>query len=159
MNKKYTKEDLEPIVKKSFSYRQVLRNLNLKQAGGNYANIKAKIKLFDIDTSHFTGQLWSKGKTWTKIKDISFMLVEHSTYSTGIPISSSKIKIQLFKHGYKDYICEKCGNTEWLNNKIPLELHHINGNIFDNRIENLELLCPNCHSFTDTYRRSKKSAK
>lgn len=45
-----------------------------------------------------------------------------------------------------------CGNTEWLDKHIPLELHHINGNHKDNRLSNLQLLCPNCHALTDNYR-------
>ena len=47
--------------------------------------------------------------------------------------------------------CECCGNTEWLNQPINLEIHHINGNHFDNDLNNLQLLCPNCHSYTDNY--------
>ena len=52
-----------------------------------------------------------------------------------------------------------CNNTEWMGKPIPLELHHINGNKFDNRIENLQILCPNCHSFTDNYRAKNMSAR
>ena len=58
----------------------------------------------------------------------------------------------------KEKKCECCGNTEWLGKPIPLELHHINGINSDNRIENLEILCPNCHSFTENYRGLNKSA-
>ncbi len=159
MNRKYTKEILEPIVKKCGSIRQVLKELGLKEAGGNYQNIKTRIKLLDIDTSHFHGMLWNKGKTWIKSKDISSKLVEYSTYSSGLPISSYSLKNQLLKLNYKEPICELCSNIEWMGKKIPLELHHINGNRFDNRIENLQLLCPNCHALTDNYRSKNMSAR
>jgi hypothetical protein len=159
MNQKYTKEKLEPIVKESGSFRQVLKKLDLKEAGGNYENIKTRIKAFGIDTSHFHGKLWSKGKKWSKHRDISHKLVEHSTYTSGLPISSYYLKNQLLKLGYKEYVCEMCDGLEWLGQKIPLELHHVNGNRFDNRIENIQLLCPNCHSFTENYRGKNMSAR
>ncbi len=159
MSQKYTKEILEPIVKESGSIRQVLIKLGLKEAGGNYENIKTRIKNFEIDTSHFHGMLWNKGKKWSKQKDISNKLVQNSTYSTGLPISTSKLKNQLLKLGYKEHICEMCGGLEWLGQKIPLELHHVNGDRFDNRIENIQFLCPNCHSFTENYRGKNMSAR
>lgn len=159
MNKKYTKEFLTQIVNECGSYRQVLNKLGLKEAGGNYQNIKTRIKIFEIDTSHFHGKAWSKGKVWSKQKDLSQKLVEHSTYSSGLPISSHVLKKQLLKLNYKDHICENCNNSEWMGEKIPLELHHINGNRFDNRIENLNLLCPNCHALTENYRGKNMSAR
>ena len=159
MNRKYTKEILEAIVSESFSIRQVLQKLGLKEAGGNYQNIKVRIKNFEIDTSHFHGQTWNKGKKWSKTKDISDKLVQHSTYSSGLPISSYRLKNQLIRLGYKQHICEKCNNVEWLGEIIPLELHHVNGNRFDNRIENIQLLCPNCHALTDNYRAKNMSAR
>ncbi len=159
MNKRYTKENLESIVKECKSIRQVLQKLGLKEAGGNYQNIKTRIKVYNIDTSHFHGKLWNKGKKWSKVKDISNKLVEHSTYSSGLPISTYVLKNQLLKLEYKKYMCETCNGIEWLGNPIPLELHHVNGNKFDNRLENLKLLCPNCHTFTDNYRAKNVSAK
>lgn len=65
--------------------------------------------------------------------------------------SSHKIKIRLIEDGYKEEVCENCGETEWMNKPIPLELHHINGDRFDNRLENLQILCPNCHAQTSNY--------
>ena len=56
--------------------------------------------------------------------------------------------------------CNKCGLDEWLNTKLVLELEHIDGNHFNNNRDNLEMLCPNCHSLTPTWRgRNKKERK
>ena len=60
--RKYNKEELEEAVKNSLSIAEVLRHLNIIPAGGNYFTIKRYIKLWNIDTSHFTGKLWNKGK-------------------------------------------------------------------------------------------------
>lgn len=73
-------------------------------------------------------------------------------------IQSNKVRIKLLREGYKEYKCENCGLTEWLGQPIPLELHHKDGNRNHNEIENYQLLCPNCHAFTDSYR-GKNSAK
>ena len=71
-------------------------------------------------------------------------------------IDNCTLKERLITEGLKRYKCEKCGNSgEWMGQKMTLELHHINGDHFDNRLENLQILCPNCHSITDNYRRRK----
>ena len=66
-------------------------------------------------------------------------------------IQSNKVRVKLLKEGYKEHKCECCGLTEWLGHPIPLELHHLNGIHTDNRLENLQVLCPNCHAQTDNY--------
>ena len=67
-------------------------------------------------------------------------------------IQSNKVRIKLLKEGYKEHRCERCGLETWLNQPIPLELHHKDGDRNNNSLDNYELLCPNCHAFTDTYR-------
>lgn len=144
---------IEDLVKNSLSKREILRKLNIIGAGGNYKTLEKYIKLYEIDTSHFTGAAWNQGKNFKpfcikiEIKDI---LVENSTYS-----SSSNLKKRLYSEKIKFPKCECCGIEKWMDKEISLELDHINGINTDNRIENLRILCPNCHSQTLTFRRKK----
>lgn len=66
-------------------------------------------------------------------------------------ISASVLKNRLIDEGLKEYKCEQCGRVEWEGRKIPLELHHKNMNHFDNRLDNLQILCSNCHSLAHDY--------
>ena len=61
------------------------------------------------------------------------------------------LKQRLIREGIKADCCEVCGVSEWLGQPLRMALHHVNGDRLDNRIENLQLLCANCHSQTDTY--------
>ena len=73
-------------------------------------------------------------------------------------IQSNKVRLKLLREGYKKAQCESCGLTTWLGQEIPLEVHHKDGNRHNNVIENFQLLCPNCHALTESYR-GKNSAK
>lgn len=73
-------------------------------------------------------------------------MVENSTYS-----NMTKFKNRLIKANLIEYKCSCCGITEWNGKPLTLQLHHINGNNRDNRLENLTFLCPNCHSQTDNF--------
>lgn len=67
-------------------------------------------------------------------------------------IQSNKVRNKILKEGIKPHQCECCGNKEWMGLPIPLELHHKDGDRNHNELSNYELLCPNCHAFTDSYR-------
>ncbi len=68
-----------------------------------------------------------------------------------------KVKLYLLRYGYKENKCDKCGITEWNGKPLNMELHHKNGISYDHRLENLEMICPNCHAQTDTYRSKNKT--
>ena len=70
----------------------------------------------------------------------------------GVVYQSSKLKIKLVQNGLKEDKCEICGCPNiWHDKPLVLQLDHINGDHYDNRIENLRIVCPNCHSQTETY--------
>ena len=71
-------------------------------------------------------------------------------------IQTGLVKKRLLDENIKLHQCKKCFNVEWNGEKIPLELNHIDGNRHNHHISNLELLCPNCHAQTETYRGKNK---
>jgi len=146
----YSEKELREAVKTSTSIRQVLDKLNIVPAGGNYQTTNRRIQKLDIDISHFSGQAWNKGRVIGPKRPIEEYLKENSV------VQSFKLKNRLITEGLKQHKCECCGITEWMGKPTPIELDHINGNHHDNRLENLRILCPNCHAQTDTYRGKNK---
>lgn len=152
MKANYSKENLEILVKESFSLAEVLRKLGLRDVGSNFITLKKYINKYNLNTEHFTGQLWNKGKTEAIDKRVGKLNIE-KVFNNEIPIKTSNLKEKLFILGYKEKKCESCGvGTEWNGKPLVLELHHIDGNHFNNSIDNLQILCPNCHSQTETFR-------
>ena len=74
-------------------------------------------------------------------------------------VSSSVLRQKLIIDGIKEEKCERCGLSEWFNEPLSLELHHIDGNHYNNDFSNLQILCPNCHSLTQNYRNKNISQK
>ena len=147
--KKWTAEQLIEAVERSTSIREVIFALDLIPAGGNYEQVKKYIREAKLDISHFTGRGWRIGSQMPVVPAVSLeqILVQNSY------IQSYKLKKRLFKEGLKSVGCEICSWAEKSKDgRIPLELDHINGNRHDNRLENLRILCPNCHSLQPTHR-------
>ena len=151
--RKWTDEELIEAVNSSLSYAEALRKLNLKPAGSNYDTLKRKIKEYNLNIDHMTGKVWNQGERYKPIKEakpLDEILIENSTW-----VNTNHLKKRLLKENLKEYKCECCGNSEWMGFPIALELHHINGIKDDLQIENLQILCTNCHAFTDNYRGKK----
>jgi 5-methylcytosine-specific restriction endonuclease McrA len=124
--------------------------LDVSPYGGDYLVLKKAIQHYRMDISHFSGQAWNRGKTLPPRRPVEDYL------ANAAPIRSFKLHKRLLRERLLEHRCSNCNNTTWLDRPIPLELDHISGDRGDNRLENLRLLCPNCHALTPTYRRKNK---
>src|SRR5437588_7869650 len=144
----WSREMLMSAAAQSHSIAGVLSVLGCAVSGANYRWVHRLVARYRIDTSHFLGQGWLRGKahSFTPKRPLSEILVENSTcYDLG------GLKRRLVREGLMAYRCARCGITEWLGRSLALHLDHVNGVGDDHRLENIRLLCPNCHSQTDTY--------
>jgi Zn finger protein HypA/HybF involved in hydrogenase expression len=139
---KYTKEMLSPIVKKSLSYREVIRRLGYSSNSGSmFYLIKRKISEFEIDITHFK---LSRNKG-VKIP-LDQILVKGSTYNR------YRLKERIIKNNIVKNECAICGmGPEWQGKTLVLTLDHENGIFNDNEKDNLRLVCPNCNSQLSTF--------
>lgn len=142
---------LQNVVDTSISMRQLLQHFGLKDTGGNRAHLKSRLTLFAINTKHFLGQGWRHGIVgrggFSKEEFIENVLNNH-----GNGWQSHDIKLKLYQLGLKEEQCEKCGqDAMWQDELLSLHLDHVDGDKTNYHLENLQILCPNCHSQTKTY--------
>lgn len=139
----WSNEILEPIVKKSKSKIEILKNLGLRVAGSNYSTLNKYLKKYNLNISHFIIHDNSLSKHKIPLDSI---LVENSSYSR------TDLKKRLYSTGLKKRNCELCGQgEEWNGKHMSLILDHKNGVYNDNKIENLRIVCPNCNATLDTH--------
>lgn len=148
MSRRYTDDAFKQAVLQNVSMIGTLTALGMSESGGNYRTANHKIRLLGLDTSHWTGSGYLKGKThdWSKKFSLAEKLV------AGRPCTAGVLRKQLIREGVLADICAKCGiGNQWHGAPLVLHLDHISGDSLDNRLENLRILCPNCHSQTPTW--------
>lgn len=135
-------ERIKEIIPQCINFTEVLEMLSIPRQGNNSNTLKRLLDENNIDYSHFTGRARVYNNTSTSIKEY---------LSNRVKITSGKLRIKLLAEGLKENKCEICGITKWLGKPIVCQLHHIDGNNQNNNLENLQILCPNCHSQTENY--------
>lgn len=101
------------------------------------------LKKMNID---YSGNMGAKG-----IKN-DYKKMTALEYSNSLCVKSNDLKKKLIEEGYKEHKCEECNLIEWNGKLIPIELHHIDGDRFNNKFDNLQILCCNCHAQTKNWR-------
>lgn len=138
----YDYDDLKLAIEKSHSYSEVLRYFGKNISSKSMNVLRRWITKHGLDDSGL--KQWMSNKV--RAKRLAEYLVLGST------ISSSDLKRKLYAAGLKKEVCEECNQLpEWNGKKLVLQLDHVNGNNRDNRIENVKILCPNCHTQTATF--------
>lgn len=146
-------EDFIKIVKTADSYSDIAKKLNLPAKGGNINTIKRRIKLLNLNP-HFTRK---NMKANLKRLVQSHYRSDKEIFCKNSNARRATLKRRIINEHLMPIECNLCYNKQWLEHKIPLELHHINGDSNDNRLNNLQLLCPNCHALTSNYRNRKRN--
>lgn len=148
--RKYTREEFVQAWLSSKTVGEVARKLGCNRSGGGYVVLRATALELNLSADHMIDYGLNTGPSYNHVKFIplSHILLAHSTYT-----NIARLKIRLLREGLLEFKCygQDCGITHWRGKPISLQLDHINGDNLDHRIENLRLLCPNCHSQTDTF--------
>ncbi|MCP3756240.1 HNH endonuclease signature motif containing protein [Streptomyces sp. TBY4] len=146
---KWTKEILEEAVASSTNMCEVLRHLGLDVVGGHHTHISRRVKAFCIDTSHF--RLPSPAGRPKSRRTPEAILVKQQDPRIRRR-QGEQLRGALAELGIPER-CAMCGiEPIWQGEPLPLEVDHLDGDWRNNQAANLRLLCPNCHSTTDTYR-------
>ena len=144
----WTDGDLREVVRQSSTMADVIRQLGYKQSGGVHRWLTGHIRRLEISTDHFRGRGHPKG---VKRPGSGRRIPLEELLRENVQYSPSRLRARLVAEGLKENRCEECGIDSWCGRPLPLALDHINGDHLDNRLENLRILCPNCHSQTPTW--------
>lgn len=143
---KWSKEEFIKIVKQSKSYAEVIEGLNGSKSGTAYKTLKKYISKYGLNIEHFDP--YANKKDTSKRAPLNEVLTKNSKWK----IHNQVMKKRLIEAGTKEDKCEMCNQSNNHNNlPLVLQLDHINGDNRDNRLENLRIVCPNCHTQTKTW--------
>ena len=144
-------EQFSNLIKSSQSRSEVFDRLQMRKSGESFKILNRRIKKENIDISHF-----KKGGYFSK----KIIVSDDKIFIKSDRDITSKVRSRLIKNKIIPYVCKKCNlEDKWLNEPIVLELDHIDGNRYNNELNNLRFLCPNCHSQTETFCGKKKKVK
>lgn len=129
--------------KEILMFNSIKSSLTMAEAARKSGVHYSTLKTFALKNNIFKP---NQSKRGTRVKKIEELLVDDA------PVNSSYLKQRLIEEKVFDYVCFECGIKKWNNKDIVLELDHIDGDRVNNKINNLRLLCPNCHSQTLTFR-------
>lgn len=146
----YTREMLVEAAARSLSIAGVLRHLGLEWTSSTHRRVKRRLRELDVDTSHFTGRVHNRGKPSLARLSPAQVLVRGAQ---GDPRTKTTILRRALAEIGVPSTCVNCGIGKWMGKPLVFEVDHINGWSWDNRLENLRLLCPNCHASTATFSR------
>ena len=142
----YTTELLSKLASECKTISDMLRKLGLNPQGGSHGHIAKKLVKLGIDTSHFVGQRWNKGRVFLKRRKLADDILVKGKVQ-----SAAKLRRALIEIG-RPYVCEFCGlNPIWNGKPLMLHVHHTGADRTDNRPEEIKFACPNCHSQTDNF--------
>ncbi|MET8553674.1 HNH endonuclease signature motif containing protein [Streptomyces sp. NPDC004959] len=152
---RWTRAELAEAVAASRTMNEVLLRLGVDQVGGWHSHLSRRVAKLGIDTSHFVRVRGSVPRQGGRRRTAAELLVFEADRTRRVP--GQRLKQALLATGRAE-VCADCGTgPEWMGEPLRLEVDHINGDWRDNRIGNLRLLCPNCHSMTDTFRRRQRA--
>ncbi len=139
--------ELKRVLPSVQSRAELARALGLDPVSGTvHRRLRERIAELDLDETHLRGQGWAAGRVRGRpAQPLSEILV------VGSSPSNPRLRERLIAEGILPRRCSGCGLTRWRGEPAPLQLDHIDGNPRDNRLQNLRLLCPNCHAQTTTY--------
>lgn len=140
----YTNQQLATAISSSKTLTETIHKLGLVYGGATRKNVCQRIQRLKLDTSHFILH-------YRKSIPLEMLMVKESQVKNSV-----NFKNRLIAAGILKASCQQCGITHWLGQPAPLELHHENGNHYDNRLKNLKLLCANCHRLTPNWGGKKK---
>ena len=146
INASISDEEFIKVCEQAVSMRAAAEQLNLAMT--TFKRRATKLGCYKTNQG-----LAGSNKKWKKGIDLTEILEgKHPDYQT------YKLKTRLIEQSIKQDKCERCGWSEKPEGAkfTPCELHHKNGDPTDHRLENLEIICPNCHSLTKTYRFRKR---